>query len=71
MAFSAKRHPVLIGLFILVGLLVAGGAITYFATDKGKTLLPTLEQPTLNISNITREKITDGGAVAQPCAHYP
>jgi len=54
---SARRHPVLTGLLVLVGLLLVGGIITYFATDKGKALLPTLEQPTLNISNVSREKI--------------
>jgi LEA14-like dessication related protein len=34
-----------------------GAGITYFATDHGKALLPTLEQPTLNISQITRERL--------------
>jgi LEA14-like dessication related protein len=57
----AGRHPVVTVLLVLVGLLVVGGGITYFATDHGrevaKAVLPTLEQPTLNISNITREKI--------------
>jgi LEA14-like dessication related protein len=55
---SAKRHPLLTGLLVLLGLLLLGGGITYFATDHGKTLLPTLEQPTLSIHNITRERIT-------------
>lgn len=41
-------------LLVLLGLLVVGGGITYFATDHGKALLPTLEQPMLNISQITR-----------------
>jgi LEA14-like dessication related protein len=54
---SAGRHPVVTTLLVLVGLLLVGGGITYFATDHGKALLPTLEQPTLNISNITRERI--------------
>lgn len=54
---SAKRHPLLTGLFVLLGLLVVGAGVAYFVTDHGKALLPTLEQPTLNISNITREQI--------------
>jgi LEA14-like dessication related protein len=54
---SAGRHPVVTTLLVVVGLLLLGGGITYFATDHGKALLPTLEQPTLNISNITREHI--------------
>ncbi len=60
---SAGRHPVLTVLLVLVGLLLLGGGITYFATDHGKALLPTLEQPTLTISNITREKIVGQFAV--------
>ena len=54
---SAGRHPVVTTLLVLVGLLLVGGGITYFATDRGRALLPTLEQPTLNISRITREQI--------------
>jgi len=45
-------------LLVLLGLLLLGGGITYFATDHGKALLPTLEKPTLSIQNITRERIT-------------
>ncbi|HEX8656085.1 MAG TPA: LEA type 2 family protein [Hymenobacter sp.] len=55
---AAGRHPILIGLLVLVVLLAVGGLIMYKRTDGGKALLPTLEKPTLNISNITREKIT-------------
>ncbi|TPG66351.1 LEA type 2 family protein [Hymenobacter nivis] len=54
---SAGRHPVVTTLLVLVGLLLVGGGIAYFATDRGRALLPTLEQPTLNISHITREQI--------------
>lgn len=54
---SAKQHPLLTGLLVLLGLLLLGGGIAYFATDHGKALLPTLEQPTLSIHNITRERI--------------
>ena len=54
---SAGRHPVVTMLLVVVGVLLVGGSIAYFATDHGKALLPTLEQPTLNISNITREQI--------------
>lgn len=57
----AGRHPVVTGLLVLIGLLLVGGAVTYFATDHGrevaKAVLPALEQPTLTISSITREKI--------------
>jgi hypothetical protein len=51
---SAGRHPLFTGLFGLVGLLAVGGT-AYVATDHDKALLPTLGQPSLNISNITRE----------------
>jgi LEA14-like dessication related protein len=54
---SNKRHPVRTTLLVLVGLLVVGGGITYFVTDHGKALLPTLEQPTLHINQITRERL--------------
>jgi len=54
---STGRHPVRTTLLVLLGLLVVGAGVTYFATDRGKALLPTLEQPTLNISQITRERI--------------
>ncbi len=67
---SAGRHPVLTGVLVLVGLLVLGVGIAYFATDRGKKLLPSLEQPTLNISNITREKIT-GQLVVHLRNHAP
>lgn len=57
----AGRHPAVTALLVLVGLLLVGGVITYYATDHGrkvaKAVLPALEQPTLNIRNITREKI--------------
>jgi LEA14-like dessication related protein len=57
----AGRHPAVTVLLVLVALLLAGGIATYFATDHGreiaKAVLPALEQPTLNINNITREKI--------------
>jgi hypothetical protein len=53
---SSGQHPLLTGLFGLVGLLAVGG-IAYVATDHGKALLPTLGQLSLNISNITRERL--------------
>jgi len=53
----AGRHPVLTGVLVLVALLLVGGGVAYFATDHGKALLPTLEQPTLSINNVTREQI--------------
>jgi LEA14-like dessication related protein len=54
---SAGRHPVVTTLLVVLGLLVVGGGIAYLATDHGKALLPSLEQPTLRIRNITREQI--------------
>ncbi|UOR07369.1 LEA type 2 family protein [Hymenobacter aerilatus] len=65
-----RRHPVVTGLLVLVGFVLIGGGIAYFSTDRGKELLPTLEQPTLNISNITREKIK-GNMVVQMRNHAP
>ncbi len=44
-------------LLVLVGVLLLGGGIAYFATDHGKALLPTLEQPSFTSSSITREHI--------------
>lgn len=67
---SSGRHPVLTVLLGLVGLLLVGGSIAYFATDHGKALLPTLEQPSLNLSNITREKI-QGQFVVKLRNHAP
>lgn len=54
---SNNRHPVLTTLLVLLGLLVVGGVVLYLATDHGKALLPSLEQPTLTIEQVTREKI--------------
>lgn len=62
---SPKRHPVLTGLLVLVGLLLVGGGIAWFATDHGqkllpavgKAVLPNLGKPSFNVSNITRERI--------------
>lgn len=54
---APRRHPLLTGFFVLLGLLVVGGGIAFFSTNRGRDLVPTLEKPTLNISNITRQKI--------------
>ena len=55
------RHPAVTVLLVLAMLLLAGGVVAYFATDHGRKIaqavLPALGQSTLNISNITREKI--------------
>ena len=67
---AAGRHPIVTALLVLVGLLLIGGGVAYFATDKGKALLPTLAQPTLNIRNISREKI-EGQMVVQMQNHAP
>ncbi|WP_375416045.1 LEA type 2 family protein [uncultured Hymenobacter sp.] len=62
---SSGRHPVLKGLLVVLALLVVGAGITYFATDRGKKLLPAvgkavlpaLGKPSFTISNITRERL--------------
>lgn len=53
----AGRHPAVTRLLAVVAVLLLGDGIAYFATNKGKALLPTLEKPTLDISSISREKI--------------
>jgi LEA14-like dessication related protein len=67
---STGGHPVRTTLLVLLGLLLLGGGITYLATDHGKALLPTLEQPNLSIRNITRERIT-GQFVVRLRNHSP
>ncbi|SNR50438.1 MULTISPECIES: LEA type 2 family protein [Hymenobacter] len=47
------RHPVVTFLLLALALLLAGAAFLYFRTDKGKELLPTLENASLNVNNIT------------------
>ena len=54
---SAGRHPVITTLLGLLFLLVIGGVIAYFATDKGKKLLPTLESATMTAGNITPDSL--------------
>ncbi len=55
-------------------MLITGGVVTYLVTDHGrdiaKAVLPTLEQPTLTIRNITREKI-DASLAAKLRNHTP
>lgn len=71
---STGRPAAVTVLFVLLLLLVAGGVATYFATDHGRDIaqavLPTLEQPTLTIGNITREKI-DARFAARLRNHTP
>lgn len=52
-----KRHPIATPLLGLLALLLVASGVTYFATDRGRNLLPTLEKPTLNVQNVTREKL--------------
>lgn len=47
------RHPLVTGALVVLVLLLAGVGITYFKTDKGKELLPTLENTSLAINNIS------------------
>jgi LEA14-like dessication related protein len=70
MASSGKGHPVRTGLLILFALLLVGGGIAFFATDKGKDLMPTMGQASLNVSNITRDKI-QGQMVVQMTNNAP
>ncbi|WP_167855146.1 LEA type 2 family protein [Hymenobacter wooponensis] len=51
------RHRVASFLLIVVVLLLAGGAYMYFKTDKGKELLPTLENASLNVNNVTANSL--------------
>jgi LEA14-like dessication related protein len=54
----------------LLALLLVGGGIAFFATDKGKDLMPTMGQASLNVSNITRDKI-QGQMVVQMTNNAP
>jgi hypothetical protein len=53
---TAGRHPILIGLLVLVLLLAVGGVIMYQRTDGGKALLPTLEKPSLTLATSPAKK---------------
>lgn len=52
-----RRHPVLAILLGLILLLVLGLGITYIATDKGKKLLPTLANASMQMGNITPDSL--------------
>jgi len=54
---SAGRHPVITTLLVLLFLIVIGGVVAYFATDRGKKLLPTLENATMTAGNITPDSL--------------
>jgi LEA14-like dessication related protein len=54
---SNKRHPILTTLLVLLLLLVAAGVIGYFATNRGKDLLPTLENVSMQTGNITPDSL--------------
>ncbi|WP_086592253.1 LEA type 2 family protein [Hymenobacter crusticola] len=54
---SNKRHPILTALLVLLLLLVAAGVIGYFATNRGKDLLPTLENVSMSTGNITPDSL--------------
>ncbi|WP_324674558.1 LEA type 2 family protein [Hymenobacter sp. GOD-10R] len=54
---SNKRHPILTTLLVLLLLVVAAGVIGYFATNKGKDLLPTLENVSMQTGNITPDSL--------------
>ncbi|QJX46496.1 hypothetical protein HMJ29_05915 [Hymenobacter taeanensis] len=49
------RHRVAAVLVLVLLLLLTGGAYVYFKTDKGEEFLPTLENASLNINNVTSE----------------
>jgi LEA14-like dessication related protein len=52
-----RRHPVVAVLLSLLLLLVLGLGITYVATDKGKKLLPTLSNVSMQMGNITPDSL--------------
>jgi LEA14-like dessication related protein len=51
------RHPILSVLLVLLLLLGVGGLVAFKATDNGKQLLPTLENVSMNIGNITADSV--------------
>jgi LEA14-like dessication related protein len=54
---NKKRHPILTTLLVLLLLLVGGGIIGYYATNRGKDLLPTLTNVSMNTGNITPDSL--------------
>ena len=54
---SKKRHPILTALLVLLLLLVGAGVVGYFATDRGKKLLPTLSNVSMQTGNITPDSL--------------
>lgn len=53
----AGRHPVATTLLALLFVLLAGGVVAYFATDRGRKLLPALENASLTTANITTDSL--------------
>jgi LEA14-like dessication related protein len=51
------RHPIATFLLIALLLLLVGGGYMYFKTDKGKELVPTLENASLNVNNVTASSL--------------
>ncbi|RPD49533.1 hypothetical protein DNI29_01665 [Hymenobacter sediminis] len=56
-AAFARRHPAWTFVAVAVVLLLIGGGWAYFSTDKGKELLPTLENTSLAVNNITASRL--------------
>ncbi|WP_139925323.1 LEA type 2 family protein [Hymenobacter sp. DG01] len=56
-AAFALRHPAWTFVAVAVVLLLIGGGWAYFSTDKGKELLPTLENTSLAVNNITASRL--------------
>ncbi|UOQ78870.1 hypothetical protein MUN84_10255 [Hymenobacter sp. 5516J-16] len=56
-ATFVRRHPVWTFILALLVVLLLGGGWAYFSTDKGKELLPTLENTSLSVNNITADRL--------------
>ncbi|GGG37901.1 LEA type 2 family protein [Hymenobacter glacieicola] len=52
-----RRHPAWTFTLVLLALLALGSGWAYFSTNKGKELLPTLENTSLAINNITADRL--------------
>lgn len=52
-----RRHPVGTAALVVLALLILGAGITYFATNRGRDLLPTLEKLSFNVSGVNRETL--------------
>ncbi|MBX0291599.1 hypothetical protein K3G63_14205 [Hymenobacter sp. HSC-4F20] len=56
-ASFVRRHPGWTFVLVALLLLLVGGGWAYFSTNKGKELLPTLENTSLAVNNITASRL--------------